>query len=45
VTVSEQRLNWLNAVRAVGFLAALALMGWAVPFRLFARRGAQPQVG
>jgi hypothetical protein len=38
VTVSETRMNWLNAVRGIGFFAALALMVWAIPFRMFAPR-------
>jgi hypothetical protein len=42
VTVSESRMNWLNLVRAVGFFAALVLMGWALPLRLFAPRALVP---
>jgi hypothetical protein len=29
-------MNWLQAVRAVGFVAALVLMAWAIPVRVFA---------
>lgn len=42
VTVSEARMDWLNAVRVVGFFAALALMAWAIPFRMFAPRALVP---
>lgn len=42
VTVSEARMNWLNAGRGVGFFAALALMVWAIPFRVFAPRRLVP---
>jgi hypothetical protein len=37
LSVSEARMNWLNAVRALGFIAALTLMGWLIPLGLFAR--------
>ena len=42
VSVSEARMNWLNAVRGIGFFVALALMVWAIPFRMFAPRSLVP---
>jgi hypothetical protein len=42
LSVSEARMNWLNLVRGVGFFVALALMVWAIPFRMFAPRALVP---
>ena len=47
VTVSEAKTNWLNYIRAIAFLVALALIWWAIPFERLtvesrSRAGADP---